>query len=214
MPRSAVARPGLGGPPVLLTGVATEPDQAGGVFVHRGHRRGVRLPEPPLALPLEHGLLWRGSLDGFATVSARVVRRPHVAVGRNSRMERHARPCACRTRCLWRDALHARVQGGMEDLGRRRGRAAVRRGRDMARNVALLCLSIRSLAHAAPLDLDRESVCFDVFDRVPADETAQARAAREALDIDDDGAAAWLERFAAFVAETEHLLGYGGPLPL
>ena len=46
-----------------LTGVATEPDQAGGVFVHRGHCRGVRLPEPPLALPLEHGLLWRGSLD-------------------------------------------------------------------------------------------------------------------------------------------------------
>ena len=108
-----------------------------------------------------------------------------------------------------------RVQGGMEDVEGAVAEGQYGAAASMARNVALLCLSIRSLAHGAPLDLDEESVCFDVFDRVPADETAQALLlAREALDIDDDGAAAWLERFAAFVAETEHLLGYGGPLPL
>jgi len=108
-----------------------------------------------------------------------------------------------------------RIQGGVEDIEGMVAQGQYGAAASMARSVALLCLSIRSLAHGAPIDLDEESVSFDVFACVPADESAAALTlAREALDIDRDSAAAWLQRFIAFVAETERLLGYDGPLPL
>jgi hypothetical protein len=108
-----------------------------------------------------------------------------------------------------------RVQGGVEDI-----EGAVDQGQYgvaayMARTVALLCLSIRSLAHGADIDLDEESVSFDYFARVPDNEVAAAIAlANQALDIDGVTAGAWLDRFRAYVGETERLLGYDNPLPL
>ena len=108
-----------------------------------------------------------------------------------------------------------RVQGGVEDV-----EGAIQAGQygaaaAMARSVVLLCLSIHSLAHGGEIDLDEESLSFDPFDRVPEPDVADAIAlASAALALDADSAAAWLERFQAYVAQTERLLGYDAKLPL
>ncbi len=108
-----------------------------------------------------------------------------------------------------------RVQAGLADIEGALAHGQYGVAAYMARTVALLCLSIRSLAHGADIDLDEESVSFDYFDRVPADEVAAAmELANGALAINDPTATAWLDAFRAYVADTERLLGYDSPLPL
>jgi hypothetical protein len=107
-----------------------------------------------------------------------------------------------------------RVQGGLEDvegavLARQYGVAAFQ-----ARNVVLACLSIRSLAREGEIDFDEDSVSFDVLAGLRPDDVACGLAlANDAIEVDDRIAAQWLDRFRAYVAETERLLGYDTPLP-
>jgi len=108
-----------------------------------------------------------------------------------------------------------RVQAGVEDVEGALEQGQYGAAALMARTVSLLCLSLRSLAHGAPLDLDEESVAFDVFAAVPPDEIAAAlELASDALDVDGTNAGAWLTRLHAFVADTERVLGHDGPIPL
>lgn len=108
-----------------------------------------------------------------------------------------------------------RVQGGLEDVEGAIGHGQYGAAAYMARSVALLCLSIRSLAHGGDIDLDEESVAFDCFARVPPEEVAAALTlANEALDISPANASAWLDRFRAYVDDTERVLGHDRPLPI
>jgi hypothetical protein len=108
-----------------------------------------------------------------------------------------------------------RVQGGLEDvegaiLERQYSVAAFQ-----ARHVVLACLSIRSLAREGEIDFDEDSVSFDFLAGLPPGDVASGLAlANDALDVDDRTAAEWLDRFRAYVAETERLLGYDRPLPV
>ena len=108
------------------------------------------------------------------------------------------------------------IQGGVEDI-----EGAVQTGQFgmaafQARCVALLCLSIQSLARQGEIDFEEQRVSFDFFDGLNVDEIAPALAlANDALDIDDECTAGeWLERFRAYVTDTEHLLGYDDALPV
>ena len=107
------------------------------------------------------------------------------------------------------------VQKGTADI-----EDAIRRGQYdiaafQARNVVLICLSVRSLAVEGEIELDDESVSFDFFAGLPADDVAAAiTLANGALDVDEHTATDWLAGFQAYVTETERLLGYDAPLPV
>src|SRR5262249_942855 len=108
-----------------------------------------------------------------------------------------------------------RIQGGVEDVEGAIGHGQWGAAAYMARQAILLCLSIRSLAHGGPIDLDEESISFDYFEQVPPEDIAAALdLAQEILEIRVEGTTDWLAQFHAYIAETERLLGYDSPLPL
>jgi hypothetical protein len=106
------------------------------------------------------------------------------------------------------------VQGGLEDV-----EGAIAAGQNgaaayQARFVALMCLSIRSLARDGELEYDEECLSFDYFAGLTPHEIREGLAlAAEALDVRPETATAWLDRFRAYIAETERLIGYDRPLP-
>jgi hypothetical protein len=58
-------------------------------------------------------------------------------------------------------------------------------------------------------------VTFDFFAGTTEAEVAAAFAlANQAVDLNAETAPAWLERFRAYVADTERILGYSDPLPV
>jgi hypothetical protein len=107
------------------------------------------------------------------------------------------------------------AQGGMADI-----EGAIAEGQYgvaafQAHYVALVCLSIRSLERVGEIDDDEGSISFDVFAGLAAEEIAVGLTlANEASDLDEHSATEWLDRFRAYVAETERLLSYVEPLPL
>ncbi len=107
------------------------------------------------------------------------------------------------------------AQGGMADI-----EGAIAEGQYgvaafQAHYVALVCLSIRSLERAGEIDDDEGSISFDVFAGLAPEEIAAGLTlANEACDLDEHRAPEWLDRFCAYVAETERLLGYAEPLPV
>jgi hypothetical protein len=107
------------------------------------------------------------------------------------------------------------VQGGVEDIEGAIGDGQFGMAAFQARYVTLVCLSIRSLARDGEIDFDEESVSFDYFSGLPADDVAAALSlANDAVGLDAGNAAAWLDRFREFVAATERMLGYDDPLPV
>lgn len=106
------------------------------------------------------------------------------------------------------------IQGGFEDIegavaARQYGVAAFQ-----GRYVVLACLSVRSLAREGELDFEEEALSFDPFAGLSAEEIdAGMRLADDGLELDDETAAAWLDRVRDYVAETERLLGYDHPIP-
>ena len=108
-----------------------------------------------------------------------------------------------------------RIQAGVEDVEGAIGQGQYGVAAYMARTVILFCLSVRSLARGGRIDLDEESVFFDYFDALPADEVALAiTLAAQAVDLDAARAEDWLARFHGYVVETQHLLGDDDALPL
>ena len=107
------------------------------------------------------------------------------------------------------------VQGGVEDIEGAIADGQFGMAAFQARYVSLVCLSIRSLARDGEIDFDEESVSFDYFAGLPAEEVAAALSlANNAVDLDAHNTAGWFDRFRAFVADTERLLGYDDPLPV
>lgn len=106
------------------------------------------------------------------------------------------------------------VQAGFEDIEGAIGAGQYGVAALQARHVALVCLSIRSLALVGEITFNN-SISFDFFAGLDPDEVAAALSlANEALDINESTATRWLERFQAYVAETERLLGYDRTLPV
>jgi hypothetical protein len=107
------------------------------------------------------------------------------------------------------------VQGGLEDV-----EGAVAAGQFevaalQARAVALACLSIHSLARGGELAFDSDDVAFDFFAGVPPEDIAEAVVlANQATQLTAVTAVDWLERFRAYTAATERVLGYDKPLPV
>jgi hypothetical protein len=107
------------------------------------------------------------------------------------------------------------VQGGVEDIQGALAQSQYGVVAFQARKVILCCLSIRSLAREGEIDNDDDAVSFDFFAGLTAAEVAAALAlANEAIDADGLTATEWLDRFQAYVTETERLLDYDGPLPV
>jgi hypothetical protein len=108
-----------------------------------------------------------------------------------------------------------RVQGGLEDI-----EGAVAAGQFevaalQARAVALACLSIHSLAHGGELAFDSDDVAFDFFGGVSPEDIAEALAlSNEATQLTERTAGDWLDRFRAYAAASERVLGYDKPLPV
>jgi len=107
------------------------------------------------------------------------------------------------------------VQGELEDVEGAIGAHQYGVAASQARLTVLACLSIRSLAREGEIEFDEgSSISFDFFAGLPPDEVATALSlANEALDLDERTSADWLDRFRAYVAETERLLGYDSVLP-
>ena len=123
-----------------------------------------------------------------------------------------ARLVAFRAHGAWR--FMDRIDAAMQDIEGAIGQAQYGAAALQARRVALLSLSIRSLAVAGESDLDDDSASFDFFAGVPAGEVAEALAlANEAADLEASTADAWLARLKAHLQETERQLGYDAPLP-
>lgn len=109
----------------------------------------------------------------------------------------------------WVQAALEDVEGAVEQG--QYGSAAVQ-----ARFFLLGCCSVRSLAHGGEIQFDIESVSFDYYCGLSADELeAAASLAAEAATLEDpEHAAGWLRRLQAHGEETEALLGYRRTLPV
>jgi hypothetical protein len=107
------------------------------------------------------------------------------------------------------------VQGELEDVEGAIGAHQYGVAASQARLTVLACLSIQSLAREGEIEFDEgSSVSLDFFAGLSPDEVAAALSlANEALDVDERTSADWLERFRAYVAETEGILGYDNALP-
>jgi hypothetical protein len=107
------------------------------------------------------------------------------------------------------------VQGGFEDIEGAIGAGQYEVAAYQAKVVALACLSIRSLAQDGDAYLDTDSPSFDFFSSVSDNAIGEALTlANDALGLTEATAADWLQRFRAYVDETECLLDYERPLPV
>jgi hypothetical protein len=108
-----------------------------------------------------------------------------------------------------------RVQGGLEDIDGALDKLQLDVAAYGARQIVVVCLSIRSLACEGEVEFDEDSVSFDFFAGLPAEEIGRAiRLANEVLDLQKLDKKDWSDRLRAYVAETERLLAYDSPLPL
>jgi hypothetical protein len=106
------------------------------------------------------------------------------------------------------------AQSAMEDIEGAAEAGQVETAVLRARALVLECLSVRSLARAGDLETS-SSVTFDPFAGLTEDEIAEGLAL---VDVDlqspaEERIAAWVAGLAAYLADTEALLGYDVPLP-